>query len=255
MSAARVGLLVAGAGLAASLFLPFYAGVSGWEHWAWADVPLAVLAADLVVGALVLRRPVFAHSLVVAVLCALGIAVVLGHGFEPDAPTRNLPDLAAGPYVALCALAVGAVAALVPWPRRAAPLLLVASAAGLVAALLSGWGAEAIFLDAGGRDTTPYPNGFERWHVLDVGLLILAAALLAAAPRRLPQALVAVLAAATVLAAACVAIGSRSQVWVDEGSAVGMAMGPLAALLALAGAFAGLALATRPASSPAARAG
>ena len=241
----RLLLAVAGVVLAVSLFLPWFPGVNGWEHWVWADVVLIVLAADLVAAALM--PPLAAHRVVVAVLCGLGIAVVLGHGFEPDDSARAVPTVGPGPYLALGALAAGAIAALVPWPRVAGPLLLVAAAAGLVAALLSGWGAEGEQPLTVGPDTVAFssaetPNGFERWKVLDVGLVVLAFGLLVAAARRLPSPALAVLAVASVAAGACILIGSRTQTWVAEGLARGAAPGTLAALLALSAALAGLGL-------------
>ncbi|HEX2084981.1 MAG TPA: hypothetical protein VHF89_04810, partial [Solirubrobacteraceae bacterium] len=237
----RALLAAAGLVLAGSLFLPWFEGVSGWEHFAWADVALLVVAVALPVA----PRPV------VAVLCGLGIAVVLGHGLEPD--ELVILHVGEGPYVALGALAAGAIAGLARWPA----VLLVAAACGLVAALLSGWGRDwEAFEPSGALDAISYPNGFERWRFLDVGLLLLAAGLLLAATRRAPVALRALLAAASVAAAACVIVAGRTQLWHDEGLAEGAAMGTLAALLALAGAVAGLALVSRPRErEPAARDG
>ena len=258
--ASRVLLVAAGALLLASLFLPWFDGVSGWEHWAWADVPFAVLALALL--ALAWRPSLAPLRVAVVALCGLGIAVVLGHGFAPDRPTRTPEeaggDVLAGTYLALTALALGAIGGLAAWPRRGGPVLLVAAAAGLVAALLSGWGGEGdIALFFGSLDDVrvfaDYQNGFERWRALDVALLALAAALLVVASGRGPRAVRVVLAVAASAAAACVAVGLRGQLWVDEGIAYGAAKGPLVALLALAAAVAGLAL-VRP-RAPAGRAG
>ena len=256
----RALLAGGGAALAVSLFLPWFDGVSGWEHWAWADVPFAVLAAVLVAAAV---RPLAGLRAAAVVLAGLGIAVVLGHGFAPATPARTADevggDVLAGAYVALAALAGGAIGGLSTWPRRGGPLLLGAGAVGLVAALLSGWGNEegvAVFFGRLDdlRIAADYDNGFERWRVLDVALLALAVALPAAgAMRRLPLVAHAVLVAAALAGAACVAIGMRGQLWVDEGIAYGAAKGPLVALLALAAAVAGLLL-VRP-RGRAARAG
>lgn len=244
MSLPRVLLAGGGLVLALSLFLPWFAGVTGWEQWKWADVVLIVLAADLVATAFL--RPIAAQRAIVAVLCALGIAVVLGHGFEPDAKVDGFEHIAAGPYLALAALAAGAVGAVAAWPRKAAPLLLVVAAGGIVAALLSGWGiADRVDVQPGWTAYAPIgePNGFERWRVLDVALLALAAGLVAAASGRLPSAALAVLGVGAVAAVACVLAGARSRMWTgDGGAAEGIGMGTLAALLALAAALAGLAL-------------
>jgi len=248
-------LVGGGVALVVSLFLPWFDGVSGWEHWAWADVVLAVLAAGLV-GAAV-TPPHAVHRIAVAALSALGIAVVLGHGFEPRIGSEDLFSVEAGPYVALAALAAGVIGALVPWPRRGGVALLVVAAAGLVASLFAGWGSKGdyvvLFFSSdvvAGED----PNGFERWRVLDVGLLMLAAALLAATAGRAPRPLLAACAVASVAAGACVLLGTRSTLWTgDGGAALGTALGTLGALLSLAAALAGLALLRRRA--PAARAG
>ncbi|HEX8121671.1 MAG TPA: hypothetical protein VF549_10460 [Solirubrobacteraceae bacterium] len=250
MSAARIGLAVAGAALATSLFLPFYADVSGWEHWAWADVVLAVLAVDLVAGALLLRRPVAAHSAILGVLCALGIAVVLGHGFAPDARTDGVVRVAAGPYVALAALGLGFIAAAWPWPRVGVPVLLAAGAGGLVASLFATWGTNPAFGSA------VEPNGWERWHALDVAFVALALALLGTASGRAPTWLAVACGAGAILAGACVVAAGFDQtgIWIDEGVAEGAPAGALAAGLALAGALAGLTLLATP-REPAERAG
>ncbi len=257
----RVLLGAAGVALVLSLFLPWFDGVSGWEHWAWADYVLAILAAAMVIAA-ALPRAGAAHRVLVAVFCALGIAVVLGHGFAPDAPPRSaeedITDVLGGAYLALAALAAGATGCLATWSRRGGVVLVAAGAAGIVGALLSGWGSEdgtAVFFGSqdGIQIAADYENGFERWRLLDVALLALAAALLAAASGRLPRVVHLALAAAAVAAAACVAFGMRGQLGVDEGIAYGAAKGPLVALLALAAGFAGLA-ALRP-RAPAARAG
>ena len=239
----RAVLAASGVLLGVSLFVPWFAGTSGWEHWAWADVVLIVLAADLVVAAFL--RPSVALRAALAVLCGLGVAVVLGHGFEPRVRPSAFDDVGAGPYLALVALAAGAVASLVPGPRVAAPLLLVVAGGGLVAALLSGWGIGDVPLSVGGDEVRLYaePDGLERWNVLDVALLALAAGLVVAAARRLPRAFGWALAAACVAAAACVLVGAETRAWTgDGGDAEALAMGPLVALLALAGALAGLAL-------------
>ncbi|HEX8207328.1 MAG TPA: hypothetical protein VF587_14800 [Solirubrobacteraceae bacterium] len=256
-------LLLAGGGVAllVSLFLPWFSGgVSGWEHFAWADAVFAVLALVLVATAAL--RPRAAVRVVVAVLCGAGIAVVLGHGFSPDVPIRDEQDIrsvAAGGHVALGALAAGIVGALAAWPR----LLLVAAAAGLLAALPSGWGTDAVYFTFVPHqevfDSTDYPNGFERWKVLDAALVAVAAALLLVAfagrvaDRLASRPVRLVLAAASLAAAVCIVIGIRDQAWADEGVAIGAAKGPVVALLALAGAVGGLALVRPPA--PAARAG
>jgi hypothetical protein len=248
---------VAGAALAVSLFVPWFDGVSGWEHWAWADVVLAALAAGLV--ALAFLRPRAPLGAAVAVLCALGVAVVLGHGFEPD-DARVIGSVEAGPYLALAALGLGAIGALAPSPRHGGAVLLVAAAVGVGGALLSGWGFDGEYVvpfDARNRlpatlRDTPTPNGFERWAVLDVALLVLAAGLLLAAAGRAPKLLRTALAVACLAATACVLIGARDQLWIDDGVAQGLAMGPLAALLSLAAALAGLWVTRR---APAARDG
>jgi hypothetical protein len=258
----RAVLAAAGVLLLVSLFLPWFSGVSGWEQWAWADLPLAALAAGFVAAAVLPPLPAF--RIAVAVLGGLGVAVVLGHGLEPRVEVGDYEHIAAGAHLALVALACGAIAAVTPWPRRAAPVLLVAAAAGLVAALLSGWGYEAIDispdLSPDGERVYSYsyelvdPNGFERWHVLDIGLLLLAAGLLVAASGRLRGALRILLAVAGLAAAACVAVSGRSVLRLgDGGLAEGVPMGQLAALLSLAAALAGLAL-VRP-RERAARAG
>jgi hypothetical protein len=253
LDVSRSLLAAAGVALAASLFLSWFGGVSGWEHFAWADVALAVVAAGLVAAALSLRAVLRA---LIVVLCGLGIAVVLGHGFAPDEPVSREGEIAsvgAGGYVALAALAAGAIGALAAWPRRGAVVLLVAAAAGIVGALLSGWGGDAhYFTFAPGEavfDATDYPTGFERWRVLDVALLALGAGLLAAATGRLPLFARAALAVAALAAAACVLVGIRDQLWVDEGAAIGAAKGPLVALLALGAGLVGL-VCTRAGASP-----
>ncbi|HEV2999097.1 MAG TPA: hypothetical protein VGW75_00055 [Solirubrobacteraceae bacterium] len=263
---ARRGLLATGAAaVAASLFLPFFPGVSGWEHWAWADVVLAALAAALAAAAATgVRRA--AVLLPLAALCSLGVAVVLGHGFEPRLPVRSLVEVGAGPYAALAGCAAGAIGALAAWPRGGGRLLLVAGAAGIVAALLSGWGFEGpvqVVAAAQGDGSLVgvldlergAPTGFERWHVLDLALVALAAGLLAVAAGLARRAAALALAAGCVLAAACVTADalSRSALWWGDGGVVeGAALGTLAALLSLAAALAGLALRRR---APAARAG
>ena len=253
--ASRVLLAAGGVALAVSLFVPWFDGVSGWEHWAWADIVLAVLAADLLGAAA--TPPHAVHRIAVAVLCALGIAVVLGHGFEPRIGSEDLFSVKAGPYVALAALAAGVIGALVPWPRRGGVVLLVAAAGGLVAALFANWGGETRYIVLFGSEDLVSGdglNGFTRWAVLDVGLLVLAAALVFVASGRAPRLAIAACAVAAVAAGACVLVASRSTVWIGEGGgALGAALGPLAALLSLAAALAGLALLRRRA--PAARAG
>lgn len=258
----RALLAAGGLLLSVSLFLPWFSGgVSGWEHFAWADVPLALVALVVLAAAALPALPPL--RVAVVALGGLAIAVVLGHGFEPDEPTQAFLEVAAGGYVALAALAAAVIGALATWPRRGGALLLVAAAAGLLAALLSGWGVE------GGFPLTPdpesaadfrgevvfygpgSPDGFERWHVLDVALVALALGLVASAAR-LPRGMLAALAAGALAAAACIVIGVRDELWVDEGAAVGVAMGPLVALLALAAALAGLA-ALRASSSSAYR--
>lgn len=92
--------------LAASLFLSFFPGVSGWEHWDWVDVVFALLAAALV-GAAVSEPRRVALLVALAVLCGLGVAVVVGHGFDG----RGGADVLAGPWVALGGLAAGAFGA------------------------------------------------------------------------------------------------------------------------------------------------
>jgi hypothetical protein len=252
----RALLAVAGVALLASLFLPWFSGgVSGWEHFAWTDVAFAIVAALLVVTVL---RPTGILRVVAAVSCALGASVVLGHGFAPDQPAGELLRIRPGGYVALAALMAGIVGSLAAWPRWGGALLLMAAAGGLVGSLFSGWGLdEGLFVARpdgsfeGGDDV--YANGFERWRVLDVAFLALAAGLLAAAAGRLAALARAVLAVAALAAAVCVVIGVRDQFWVDEGFALGAAKGSVVALLALTAALAGLAL-VRP-RGPAARAG
>ena len=241
---ARALLGAGGVALVVSLFLPWFDGVSGWEHWAWADVVLAVLAVALAAGAALPARARLRVPL--AVLCGLGVAVVLGHGFEPRVPARTMQQVAAGPYLCLGALAAGAIGALWAWPRRGGVVLLVAAAAGLVASLFSGWGTEDGFLVLFGtleRLHVETPNGFERWRVLDVGLLVLATALLGAASGRAPALVRAALAVAALAAAVCVLVATHTTLWVgDGGAASGAPMGELAALVSLAAALAGLAL-------------
>lgn len=260
--APRILLAAGAAAIAASLFLPFFPGVSGWGHWAWADVLLAALGAALAVAAATRARRA-AVLVPLAVLSGLGVAVVLGHGFEPRTPVPGgVTDAGAGPYVALAGCAAAALGALAAWPR----VLLVAAAGGLVASLLSGWGfenpvqviASAEVAEAqlvGVLDMAPEPNGFERWHVLDVALVALVGALLAVAGGLAPRAVTWASAAGCALAAACVAADAfaRSALWWgDGGAAEGAPLGPLAALLSLAAALAGLAFRRR---APAARAG
>jgi hypothetical protein len=261
----RLLLAAGGIALAISLFLPWFEDVSGWEHFAWADVPLAIVAADLVVTALL--RPLLPLHVVVVILCAAGIAVVLGHGFAPDDPIRDerdIQDVGAGAYVALAALSAGAIGALATWPRHGATVLLVAGAVGILAALLSGWGSDAHYFSfTPGQslvDSSPDPNGFARWQVLDAALVLLAIALVAAAELALPREALAGMGLASLAAAVCIVVGARDQRWTDEGIALGLAKGPLVALLALAWAIAGLALVRPPASAeslpaPAAHAG
>ncbi|HEV2785615.1 MAG TPA: hypothetical protein VGV67_04445, partial [Solirubrobacteraceae bacterium] len=254
----RALLGAAGAALAVSLFLPWFDGVSGWEHWAWADAPFAALAILLVASAAL--PGVTALRMVAGVLCGVGISVVLGHGFAPDEPTGEVLRAGAGGYGALGALSAGVIGALAAWARWGSVLLLVAGAAGIVAALLSAWGPEGdVLVLFGDVDRLAaqgaYEDGFERWRVLDVALLALAAGLVGAATGRLPRVGLAVLGLASVAAAACVLIGVRDQLWVDEGVAIGAAKGPLVALFALAAAVAGLALLRPRERAPAARAG
>jgi hypothetical protein len=248
---ARVLLPGAGLALAGSLFLPWFQGISGWEQFAWADVVLAVLAADLVASGFL--RPLVAHRIVVAVLCALGVAVVLGHGFEPrsadfDEPAHGVPEVLAGSYVCLSALVVGFVAALAPWPRRAGQLLLVAGATGIVVALFSSWSGEVMSERAGNAYAEwarAYPDAFARWQVLDIVLVALVLGLLAVATGRAPRRLSVLLGATCVLAGACVAAGGDRGVWIGEnGFALGPARGSIAALLGLAASVGGLVLFT-----------
>lgn len=240
---ARVLLAVAGALLLASLFLPWFEGVSGWEHWVWADVPLAALALALLL--LAARPSLWPLRIAVVVLCGLGIAVVFGHGFEPRVEVPDLSNVGVGGFVALLALLAGTVGAVAAWESRGGSVLLVAAAAGVVASLFAGWGIEAILfgpLDELAR--TDYPNGFERWRLLDVGLLVLAAALVAAALRPLPGAVHGLIAAAAIAAVACVGVANleRTQWMVGEGGIVeGAPLGAVGALLSLAGGVAGLA--------------
>jgi hypothetical protein len=245
---ARFLLPAAGVALAGSLFLPWFEGISGWEQFAWADVVLAVLAADLAASGFL--RPLVAHRIVVAVLCALGVAVVLGHGFEPrpdfDESAHGFPEVLAGPYVCLAALVVGFVAALAPWPRPAGRLLLVAGAAGIVVALFSGWSGEPMSERAGStyaQWARAYPDAFARWKVLDIVLVALVLGLLAVATGRAPRRLSVLLGATCLLAAACVAAGGDRGVWIGEnGFALGPARGSIAALLGLGAAIGGLVL-------------
>jgi hypothetical protein len=244
MTGSRALLAGGGVALLLSLVLPWFSGgVTGWEHFAWADVALSAVALLALVAAAVPRAPL---RLAVVVLCGLGIAVVFGHGFAPDEPTPELREVAAGGHVALAALAAAGVGALAPWSRRGGAALLVAAAAGLVGALLSGWGFEGgLRLTVGESSVAFYgpgsPDGFARWAVLDVALIALALALLVAAVRRLPLAVYAALALASLAVAACVVVGVEDQLWIDEGAAAGAAKGPVAALLALTAALAGLA--------------
>jgi hypothetical protein len=241
VTAGRALLGAGGVAVGVSLFVPFFPGVTGWEHWEWVDVVFAALAVALVAAAaLGTRRR--AVPLALAALCGLGIAVVLGHGFEPDRPiaTRVCP----GPYVALGGLAFGVAGALADRPR----VLLVAAAAGLVAALFWRWGAEEDTVVFFGRNPPTFggqveDTGWERWQALDLGFVALAAGLAVAAlrPRRAVRAVVA---AGAVAAAACVLIAGveRSALWIDEGAGLGAPPGAVAALLALFAALAGLAL-------------
>ncbi len=105
MRVSRALLGAGGVALGASLFLSFFPGVSGWEHWDWADVVFAVLAAALVVAA-IRRTRRLSVLMPLALLCAIGVSVVLGHGFDGGA------DALAGPYVALGGLGSGCVGAL-----------------------------------------------------------------------------------------------------------------------------------------------
>ena len=188
-------------------------GTSGWEHWAWADVILAALALALIAAAV--RPPPAPLRIALVVLCGLGIAVVLGHGFEPRTPaTKGSADVHIGPYLALAALAAATIGLLAAWPSAGSVALLVAAAAGLVAALFSDWGREGDY------------NGFERWHVLDVALLALALGLLVAAAGKAPRALRWLLALGALAAAACVLAASDTQIWIgDGGTAEGAAPG------------------------------
>jgi hypothetical protein len=252
MTPSRLLLAAAGVALAVSLFLPWFDGVSGWEHWVWADVVLIVLAADLVAAAF--TPPHVVHRVLVAIFCGLGVAVMLGHGFEPRVDADEpLTTVRVGAYLALGALAAGFVAALAPWPGRAARLLLVGAAGGIVAALLSDWagGRTRYDLEDGGYSefVRSYPDGFARWHVLDVALVALAVMLLVLAilgtrlPARVRTLLSAAAFAGCLLAAACVLVANDGWMW---GSgfrwAWGLPPGTLAALLALFAGAAGLVL-------------
>ena len=237
--------LLAGGGvlLLGSLFLPWFDGVSGWEHWVWADVPLAGLAVVLVAAAA--RPEIVPLRIVAVILCGLGIAVVFGHGMEPRVEVRDLSNLGAGGFVALVGLTAGAVGAAARWPR----LLLVAGSAGIVASLFSAWGDDGGYLLVFGAvdrlAATDYPNGFERWRLLDIALVALAAFLLLAAARPLPRIALALMGAASIASAACILIANveRTQWMAGDGGVVeGAPLGALGALLALAAAVAGLAL-------------
>ena len=242
--------LLAGSGvaLAVSLFLPWFDGVTGWEHWDWADVAFAVLGAALVVASL--RPPRAAVLVPLAVLCGAGITVVLGHGFTPQDTRIDVPTVV--PLLALGALLAGVVGALAPWPRAGGTALLVAAAAGVVWSLFGRWGIEGDTLVVfGGLDRLddPEPTGWQHFAALDVALVLLAAGLLAAAALgpRVPRALWLALGAATVLALACVAVAwaTRTGAWIDEARGTAAASEPRGAtqaLLALTAALAGLAL-------------
>ncbi len=261
----RAALAGGGVALALSLFVPWFDETSGWEHWRWVDVLFLALAAGLVASALL--RPRVVPRTAMAVLCAVGIAVVLGHGFEPRAaPDDPLPGALIGPYLMLGALAAGVVGAVASWPRAASRLLLVAAAAAIVAGLLTGWGGERIsgpLDDLGGSYELirGASDGFARWKLLDVALLGLAAALLVLAlpavartlGRRAATVAVAVVAAACVAAAVCIVVAGNLTVrGAPRTPAAGLALGPLLTLLGLAAGVAGLALRPR---APAGRAG
>ena len=152
-------------------------------------------------------------------------------GSSLGSPDEGLGNVHIGPYLALAALAAATIGLLAAWPRAGSVALLVAAAAGLVAALFSDWGREGDY------------NGFERWHVLDVALLALALGLLVAAAGKAPRALRWLLALGALAAAACVLAASDTQIWIgDGGTAEGAALGALVALLSLTAAVAGLAL-------------
>lgn len=251
-TAARALLAASGVALAVSLFLPWFDGVSGWEHWAWADVVLAALAVGLVAAAL--TRPRVAPRVVLALVCALGVAAVLGHGFEPRVGGEEpVTTVRAGAYLCLGAIAAGFVASLAPWPDRFGRLLLLGAAGGIVAALLSEWGdARHVYpVENGGNSEffRAHPDGFARWHVLDVALVVLAAALLllGALWTRLPARARALVSATSfagcVLAATCVLVADDGWIWRSGFRwAWGLPPGTLAALLALFAAAAGLVL-------------
>ena len=261
----RALLAASGLLVAASLFLPWFDGISGWEQWAWADVVLAVLAAGLVAAAFL--RPLAAHRVVLALLCALGAAAVLGHGFEPrpevDGLEEGALDVRAGAYLCLAALTAGVVAALAPWPRRAGRLLLVAGATAVVGALFSPWAGERMREEyPGGMSewARAYPDGFARWGVLDVALVAIAVGLLVVATGRAPRLVSALVGGAGALAAVCIAVSGDRYFWRGEGGfAWGLAPGSLLALAALVAALAGAALLERGRAprrpAPAGRAG
>ena len=96
---------------------------TGWELLDWADVVFAGIAAGLLALAAVaprgLPRPLLATA---AILCVLAAATVVGHGF--DTTRVRLPqgvavsEPAAGPWVALAALAAALLGLVLAWIRR-----------------------------------------------------------------------------------------------------------------------------------------
>ena len=132
-------LALGGAGLGASLFVRWVAAddglvlfgaldrlasleQTGWELLGWADVVFAAMAVGLVILAAVSRRrlprPLLAAA---ALLCALAVATIIGHGFETT--QRSFPqgvvetEPAAGPWIALAALAAALLGLVLAWVR------------------------------------------------------------------------------------------------------------------------------------------